>query len=101
MKQLLSMIQTYFSNLYNSQTTDAQDRFQMFTKIMEIPKLDDVERDALDGPSTFQECKKSLETFENGKSPGEDSFRKRSGFLKHLTIKNCYKTLRKNILKFC
>ena len=37
MKQLLSMIQIYFSNLYNSQTTDAQDRFQMFTKIMEIP----------------------------------------------------------------
>ena len=34
MKQLLSMIQIYFSN---SQTTDAQDRFQMFTKIMEIP----------------------------------------------------------------
>ena len=29
-----------------------------------------------------------------------DSFRKRSGFLKHLTIKNCDKTFRKSILKF-
>ena len=26
--------------------------------------------------------------------------RKRSGFLKHLTIKNCDKTFRKSILKF-
>ena len=39
---------------------------------MEIPKLDDVERDALDGPLTYKECKKSLDTLENGKSPGED-----------------------------
>jgi hypothetical protein len=41
---------------------------------MEIPKLDDVERDALDGPLIYEECKKSLETFENGKSPREDWF---------------------------
>jgi len=42
---------------------------------MEIrPKLDDVERDPLDGPLTYEECKKSLDTFENGKSPGEDGF---------------------------
>ena len=48
---------------------------------MEIPKLDDEERDALDGPLTCKECKKSLETFENGKSPGEDSFT--AEFYKH------------------
>ena len=41
---------------------------------MEIPKLDDAERDSLDGPLTYEECKKSLETSENGKSPGEDGF---------------------------
>ena len=41
---------------------------------MEIPELDDAERDALEGPLTYEECKKSLETFENGKSPGEDGF---------------------------
>ena len=72
--QILSMIRIYYSNLYNSQTTDAQDSFEMFTDSMEIPKLDDAERDALDGPLTYGECKKSLETFENGKSPGEDGF---------------------------
>ena len=72
--QILSMIQTYYSNLYNSQATDAQDSFEIFTKSTEIPKLDDADRDALDGPLTYEECKKSLETFGNGKSPGEDGF---------------------------
>jgi hypothetical protein len=50
--QILSMIQIYYSNLYNSQTTDSQDSFEIFTESMEIPKLDDAERDALDGPLT-------------------------------------------------
>jgi len=68
------MIQIYYSNLYNSQTTDAQVSFEIFTESMEIPKLDDAERDALDGPLTYEECQKSLETFKNGKSPGEDGF---------------------------
>ena len=72
--KILSMIQRYYSNLYNSQTTDAQDSFEIFTEGVEIPKLDDAERDALEGPLTYEECKKSLETFENGKSPGEDGF---------------------------
>ena len=70
--QILSMIQRYYSNLYNSQTIDALDSFETFTESMEIPKLDDAERDALEGPLTYKECKKSLESFENGKSPGED-----------------------------
>ncbi|KAL9954029.1 hypothetical protein ACROYT_G041517 [Oculina patagonica] len=39
---------------------------------MEIPKLEDKERDELDGPLTYEECKKSLEAFQNGKSPGVD-----------------------------
>ena len=72
--QILSMIQTYYSNLYNSQATDAQDSFEIFTESMEIPKLHDADRDVLDGPLTYEECKKSLETFGNGKSPGGDGF---------------------------
>jgi len=72
--QILSMIRLYYSNLYNSQTTDAQDSFEIFTEGLEIPKLDDAERHALDGPLSFEECQKSLESVENGKSPGEDGF---------------------------
>ena len=43
--QFLSMIQIYYSNLYNSQTTDAQDSFEIFTESIEIPKLDDMVRE--------------------------------------------------------
>jgi len=43
--------------LYNFHTTDAQDSFEIFTESMEIPKLDDAERDALEGPLTYEECK--------------------------------------------
>ena len=41
---------------------------------MEIPRLDDAERDALGGPLTYEEYKKTLESLGNGKSPGEDGF---------------------------
>ena len=50
--QILSMIQRYYSNLYNSRIRDAQDNFEIFTESMEIPKLDDAEIDALEGPLT-------------------------------------------------
>ena len=72
--QILSMIRLYYSNLYNSQTTDAHDCSEIFTGSLEIPKLDDAERDALDSPLSYEEGQKSLETFENGKSPGKDGF---------------------------
>lgn len=47
----------YINNLYNSQATDAQDSFEILTESMQIPKLDDAERDAIDSPLTYEECK--------------------------------------------
>ena len=41
---------------------------------MQLPKLSDDERDKLEGPLKFDECKKVLETFQNDKSPGKDGF---------------------------
>ena len=71
-KQILSMIKMYYDDLYNSTTTETQESFETFIENLEIPKLDDKERDELDGPLTYEECKKSLEAFQNGKSPGVD-----------------------------
>ena len=71
---ILSMIQRYYSYLYNSGIRDAQDSFEIFTESIIILKLDDAERDALEGLLTYEECKKPFETFENGKSPGDDGF---------------------------
>ena len=46
----------------------------MFVRNLEIPTLRDEERDNLEGPLTYDECRKALETFQNDKAPGEDGF---------------------------
>ena len=48
--------------------------FDEFVKDIEIPKLDNDEKDELEGLFTLKECKNVLETFEDNKSPGEDGF---------------------------
>ena len=42
----------------------------MFVRNLEIPTL----RDDLEGPLTYDECRKALETFQNDKDPGEYGF---------------------------
>ena len=46
----------------------------LFVRNLEIPTLRDEERDNLEGPLTYDECRKALETFQNDKAPGEDGF---------------------------
>ena len=48
--------------------------YDNFIQNLEIPKLSDDEQDSLEGPLTFHDCKKGLETFQNDKAPGEDGF---------------------------
>ena len=55
--------------------------FDEFIEDNEIPKLDNKEKNKLEGLFTLKECKKVLETLEDNKSPGEDGFT--SEFDKH------------------
>ena len=57
-KQILSMIKEYYNDLYYSKTTETQDNFETFTENLKVPKLEDEERDELDGPLRYEECKK-------------------------------------------
>ena len=41
---------------------------------MKIPKLSAEDRENLEGPLTYEECKKALDNFQTDKSPGEDGF---------------------------
>ena len=41
---------------------------------MNIPRLSEDDREKCEGLLTYEECKKSLETFQNEKSPREDGF---------------------------
>ena len=40
-----------------------------FTENVEIPKLSEDVQETLEGPLTYEECKKLLETFQNDKAP--------------------------------
>ena len=67
-------IEEYYKDLLTSQNTFSDDAFENFIQNLWIPKLSDDVRDSLEGPLTFDECKKVLETFQNDKAPGEDRF---------------------------
>ena len=46
----------------------SQTNFDEFIEDIEIPKLDNEEKNELEGLFTLEECKKVLETFEDNKS---------------------------------
>ena len=48
--------------------------YDEFIKDLKITRLLKDVREKCEGLLTFEECKKSLETFQNGKSPGEEGF---------------------------
>ena len=73
-KQILDQIEAYFRDLYTSVKTFSQDEFDEFTQHLQIPKLSDEDRDNLEGPLNYDECKNVLESFQDDKSPGEDGF---------------------------
>ncbi|KAL9974209.1 hypothetical protein ACROYT_G011222 [Oculina patagonica] len=73
-KQILDQIEAYFRDLYTSAKTFSHDEYNEFTQHLQIPKLSDEDRDSLEGPLSYEECKNVLESFQNDKSPGEDGF---------------------------
>ena len=71
---ILDQTETYFKNLYTSDYTYSNEDWDSFTLNLKIPKLSDEDRKNLEGPLTYDECKKVLETFQADKAPGEDGF---------------------------
>ena len=73
-KEILSAIEDFYRDLYTSKISGAQSEFDHFTQNLTTPQLLNDERDELEGILTFEECKDTLKSFSNGKSPGEDGF---------------------------
>ena len=73
-KQILDQIEDYFKKLYTSENTSSQEEYDEFIQHLTIPRLSNEDRDSLEGPLTYEECKKVLDSFKNDKSPGEDGF---------------------------
>ena len=73
-KQILDQIEDYFKKLYTAENTSSQEVYDEFIQHLTIPRLSNEDRDSLEGPLTYEECKKVLDSFKNDKSPGEDGF---------------------------
>ena len=70
----LGQAENYNRNLYTSDLTFSQTAYDTFTDNVETPKLSEDVQETLEGPLTYEECKKIPETFQNNKAPEEDGF---------------------------
>ena len=57
-----------------SQNNPQENDVDEFIEYLKISKLTDTDRDRMEGPLSYEECKKALDTFQNNKAPGEDGF---------------------------
>jgi len=60
--------------LYTSVNNPQENDVDEFIEYLNIPKLTDADRDRMEGPLSYEECKKALDTFQNNKAAGEDGF---------------------------
>ena len=72
--QILEAIEKYYNELYTSAYNPQENDVDEFIEYLKIPKLTDADRDRMEGPLSYEECKKALDTFQNNKAPGEDGF---------------------------
>ena len=70
----LGQAENYYRNPYTSDLTFSETAYDTFTDNVETPKLSEDVQETLEGPLTYEECKKISETFQNNKAPGEDGF---------------------------
>ena len=71
---ILEQIENYYRNLFTSELTFSEAAYDTFTRNVEIPKLSEDVQETLEGPLTYEECKETLETFQNDRAPEEDGF---------------------------
>ena len=70
--EILKQIENFYRDLYTSQFSGSQGKFDNFVENVVLPQLSEVDRNTLEGQLTVEECRQILETFSNGKSPGEE-----------------------------
>ena len=74
MEKIIDSFSNYYKNLYNTKiNTVHHDKLEHFLDQASIPKLSEEERLSCDVRITIEECVKTLDTFENGNTPGNDA----------------------------
>ena len=98
MKKILDSSAKYYKNLYSRKINPLQsDMLEHFLgQPSSIPKLPEEERLSCEGRITIEECVKALDTFENGKTPGNDGIP--TGFYK--TFWSCVGKVMTNVFNY-
>jgi len=70
----MTAIQIFYENLYSSEIEHSSNGIYDFGRDLQFAKLSDAEKINLDGEITVEECESILNTFQNGKPPGDDGY---------------------------
>ena len=70
----LGQAENYYRNPYTSDLTFSETAYDTLTDNVETPKLSEDVQETLEGPLTYEECKKIPETLQNNKAQGKDGF---------------------------
>ena len=76
--EILGEIKSFYSNLYQSHgSNNESDILARFLENPSLPKLDEDKKELCEGGLTYNECYRSLLTFQTGKAPGNDGLTRR------------------------
>lgn len=71
-KDVNRIFESYYKHLYTSESNTDPTNFDLFLKHLDLPKLNDSQRDILDSPLTTEELKSALDSMNSNKAPGLD-----------------------------
>ena len=72
-KRIMKEVEFFYSKLYRKDDFNASDNERrFFLQSQNIPKLSNDDALSCEGKLTFEECLRSLNSFQNNKSPGND-----------------------------
>lgn len=72
LKEILEMQASFYEHLYSIKQTKSEKETADYLAQINVPNLDDNEKQECEGLVSLEECKAALKTFKKGKSPGND-----------------------------
>ncbi len=71
-KDVNRVFENYYQHMYTSESNSDPTNFDLFLKHLNLPKLNDSQRNILDSPLTIEELKSALDCKSSNKAPGLD-----------------------------
>lgn len=71
-KEILSMQAKFYESLYANKSVKSSDDISQYLQCIETPTLTDDEKELCEGLITTEECRATIKSFKNNKTPGND-----------------------------